>query len=80
MIGISACLGGVCCRYDGRMQKINLIKELIAANEAVLVCPEVMGGLPIPRVPAEIVGGKEKPKSSTRIKKMSLKALNMGRE
>ncbi|MCJ0544161.1 DUF523 domain-containing protein [Enterococcus cecorum] len=57
MIGISACLGGVCCRYDGRMQKINLIKELIAANEAVLVCPEVMGGLPIPRVPAEIVGG-----------------------
>ncbi|MCJ0587355.1 DUF523 domain-containing protein [Enterococcus cecorum] len=32
-------------------------QELIAANEAVLVCPEVMGGLPIPRVPAEIVGG-----------------------
>lgn len=57
MIGISACLGGVCCRYDGKMQQLNLFNEYLAAKQAVLICPEVMGNLPIPRIPAEIVGG-----------------------
>lgn len=57
MIGISACLGGICCRYDGKMQKVNLLEELLESEKAVLICPEVMGNLPIPRVPAEIIGG-----------------------
>ncbi|MGX7243286.1 DUF523 domain-containing protein [Enterococcus quebecensis] len=57
MIGISACLGGVCCRYDGQSKEINELKKLVSDGRAILVCPEVLGGLPIPRDPAEISGG-----------------------
>lgn len=57
MIGISACLGGVCCRYDGQAKEITALKKLVENGQAVLVCPEVLGGLPIPREPAEIRGG-----------------------
>lgn len=57
MIGISACLGGVFCRYDGGSNEIHALKKLVAANQAVMVCPEVLGGLPTPRTPAEIQGG-----------------------
>lgn len=57
MIGISACLGGVMCRYDGQHQAVAQLVELVQTDQAVMVCPEVLGGLPIPREPAEIVGG-----------------------
>lgn len=57
MIGISACLGGCPCRYDGGQKEVAVLKELVAQNQAVMVCPEVLGGLPIPRDPAEIQGG-----------------------
>lgn len=33
------------------------LMELVETGEAVMVCPEVIGGLPIPRDPAEIIGG-----------------------
>lgn len=57
MIGISACLTGKACRYDGQHKKIKEMAELSATNQAILICPEVEGGLSIPRNPAEIVGG-----------------------
>lgn len=57
MIGISACLGGALCRYDGKHQAVPQLIELVRAGQAMMVCPEVLGGLPIPREPAEIVGG-----------------------
>lgn len=57
MIGVSACLGGCPVRYDGRDQKVVAIAELVKKKEAITICPEVLGGLPIPRDPAEIVGG-----------------------
>ena len=57
MLGISACLAGVCCRYDGQANEIKALKQLVADQKAVIVCPEVLGGLPTPRTPAEIVGG-----------------------
>ncbi|MEO1770996.1 MULTISPECIES: DUF523 domain-containing protein [Enterococcus] len=57
MIGISACLAGVCCRYDGNHNQIDPLKQLVEQKKAVIVCPEVLGGLPTPRTPAEIVGG-----------------------
>lgn len=55
---ISACLLGEKVKYSG---KDNLNRALIALLEKyplelVPICPEVMGGLPIPRPPAEIVG------------------------
>lgn len=57
MIGVSACLGGELCRYDGSSKTIPQLAELIAQGQARAVCPEVLGGLPIPRDPAEIKGG-----------------------
>ncbi|MDA3973147.1 DUF523 domain-containing protein [Enterococcus thailandicus] len=57
MIGISACLGGVLCRYDGQSKAVSQLVALVEKHEAIMVCPEILGGLPIPRDPAEIVGG-----------------------
>ena len=49
---ISACLMGENVRYDG---KNNLIyHEKFKELDFVVCCPEVDGGLPVPRIPAEI--------------------------
>ncbi|MFV0558968.1 MAG: DUF523 domain-containing protein [Enterococcus sp.] len=57
MIGISGCLGGLFCRYDGQTQALLELQTLVQEQKALLICPEVLGGLPIPRNPAEIIGG-----------------------
>jgi uncharacterized protein YbbK (DUF523 family) len=54
---VSACLLGICTRYDGGCCPIPRLIQLAAQGLAVPVCPEVAGGLPVPRPPAEIVGG-----------------------
>ena len=56
MILMSKCLAGFPCRYDGKSKAVPLLKELYERGEAVLVCPEQLGGLPTPRIPAEIRG------------------------
>ena len=55
---ISACLMGVKCRYDGKTKPLPCLKQLMDAYTLVPVCPEVLGGLPTPRVPAERIGDK----------------------
>ncbi|PFK29535.1 hypothetical protein COI93_23290 [Bacillus cereus] len=57
MIVVSACLAGIACRYDGNDNLIAKIEELLQKEETILVCPEVLGGLPTPRPSAEIIGG-----------------------
>lgn len=54
---ISACLAGRACRFDGTGALDDTVSQLVAEGRAVLVCPEVDGGLGTPRPPAEIVGG-----------------------
>ena len=54
---VSACLAGIPCRYDGKAQRNEAVAALVEAGLAVPVCPECLGGLPTPRIPAEIVGG-----------------------
>ena len=39
MIGISACLGGLACRYDGQKKEVPELMELVETGEAVMVCP-----------------------------------------
>jgi uncharacterized protein YbbK (DUF523 family) len=56
MILVSACLVGVNCRYDGKASMDSELLDLFVRGEAIPVCPEVMGGLPTPRIPAERVG------------------------
>ncbi len=50
---ISACLLGVCCRYDGASKAHPLAAELAKRHTLVPVCPEQLGGLATPRPPAE---------------------------
>lgn len=53
---ISACLCGVNCKYNGLNNVNAKCLELFEKGEAILVCPEELGGLSTPRRPAEIVG------------------------
>lgn len=54
---ISACLLGKNVKYNGKNNKIDT-SEIAKYIELVPICPEVMGGLPIPRVPSEIKNDK----------------------
>lgn len=53
---VSACLMGHCVRYDGGHQKLlnQTLEEWQRQQRLVILCPEVAGGLPTPRAPAEI--------------------------
>ncbi len=57
MILVSACLCGHCCRYDGSSAVDTSLMELVNEGEAVPVCPELLGGLLVPRPQAEISCG-----------------------
>jgi len=54
---ISACLLGENVKYNGKNNKLNFtfLEELKKKYELIPFCPEVEGGLPIPRVPSEII-------------------------
>ncbi len=54
---VSACLLGVPSAYDGKARLQAELIALAAQGQVVPVCPEVAGGLGVPRPPAEIVGG-----------------------
>lgn len=54
---VSACLAGINCRHNGRNKIDGRIQKLVEEERAVAVCPEELGGLLIPRKPAEIIGG-----------------------
>lgn len=57
MILVSACLGGVNCRWNGENRLNKKIESLVKEKKAIPLCPEILGGLPTPRPPAEISGG-----------------------
>ncbi|HFD40016.1 MAG TPA: DUF523 domain-containing protein [Anaerolineae bacterium] len=59
LILVSACLLGVACRYDGQSCPEEGVRDLAAHGRLVPICPEVAGGLPTPRPPAEIEGAAE---------------------
>ena len=51
---VSACLLGTPCRYDGASKRNPALDRLTAQGHVLVpVCPEVLGGLPTPRPPAE---------------------------
>ncbi len=55
---ISACLLGVNCTYNGIGKSLDCIDELMEKHTLIPVCPEIFGGLPTPRTPAEILENK----------------------
>lgn len=56
---ISSCLCGVNCKYSGGNNLNEKCLDLLKEGKAILVCPEQLGGLPTPRLPAEIIGKAE---------------------
>ncbi len=57
---VSACLLGENCRYDGRTKRNERIIRIADNYNTIPVCPEVLGGLPVPREACEISNGAGK--------------------
>ena len=57
-IAVSACLLGHNCKYNGGNNRSQKVLNYIEGHEVIPVCPEVSGGLPIPRIPVELKDGK----------------------
>lgn len=54
---VSACLLGKNCKYNGRNNLNQGVLDFVEGHEVIGVCPEQLGGLSTPRLPAEIVDG-----------------------
>lgn len=54
---VSACLLGENCKYNGGNNRHERVLEFVKGHRVIPVCPEMLGGLPIPRQPAEILHG-----------------------
>lgn len=57
-IAVSSCLLGINCKYNGLSNYNEAIIKLQDEYELIPICPEVLGGLSTPRIPAERVGDK----------------------
>ena len=55
---VSACLLGHNCKYNGGNNRNQNVLDYIEGQEIIPVCPEVAGGLPTPRIPAERKGDR----------------------
>ena len=49
---------GADCRYDGRNNRIPQLDRLMEIHTCVPICPEQLGGLSTPRIPAEQRGDR----------------------
>ena len=55
---VSSCLCGEKTRYDGKIIINEKMKKLVDDNKALMVCPEILGGMSVPRLPCEIQNGR----------------------
>jgi uncharacterized protein YbbK (DUF523 family) len=78
---VSACLLGTKCRYDGKDNLVQAIKDLGSKYDLVPFCPEQESGLPTPREPSEIFHGMVKHKDGSDVTRFyndgAQKALNI---
>lgn len=79
-IAVSACLLGENCKYNGGNNYNKKLVDFVKDHEVIALCPEVLGGLPTPRLPAEIVNGLVKQENGKSVddefKKGAKKALD----
>lgn len=56
---VSSCLLGKPVRYNGthKLAENEVLARWLNEGRVVSVCPELAGGMPVPRPPAEIIGG-----------------------
>ncbi|MGN0702724.1 MAG: DUF523 domain-containing protein [Lentihominibacter sp.] len=66
-IMVSACLLGENVKYSGGNNRNEKVLEYIKGHEVVPVCPELLGGLPVPRAPGEIQDGTVRNEDGTSV-------------
>ena len=54
---VSACLIGQKIKYNGGDNYSKKLMKFLEGHEVIPVCPEVAGGLPVPRASCEMVNG-----------------------
>lgn len=83
-IMVSACLLGDNVKYNGRSNYNEELVSFLKDFEVIKVCPEVLGGLPIPRDCSEIIGDKvitiNKVDVTENYKQGAYKALQLAKE
>lgn len=55
---VSACLLGENCKYNGGNNYNQAVIDFVADKDVIPVCPEVAGGLSVPRNPVELSDGQ----------------------
>lgn len=55
---VSACLLGINCKYSGENNSDQNVIDLLKEEILIPVCPEQLGGMTTPRLPAEIISDK----------------------
>ena len=74
---VSACLMGKKCKYNGGHNFDPELSELLKGDDVTLICPEVEGGLPIPRHPVELIERKAKDKDGNDYTSFFLKGVDI---
>ena len=54
---VSACLMGANCKYNGGNNLDAAVVDFVKDKQVLLVCPEMLAGLGLPRIPIEIRDG-----------------------
>ena len=81
MILISACLLGINCQYNGENDlNQKLLEFLKDKGDFIVVCPEVLGGLSIPRDGSEIIDGDGQDVNTGKAKVKSIKGNDVTKE
>ncbi len=74
---VSACLVGISCRYDGKVKSHSACLQYLKGKKWLPVCPEQLGGLPTPRMAAELSGGDGKDVLSGKAKVITTEGLDV---
>ena len=77
---ISSCLLGNNVKYNGKNNYIDGIEALKEKYDLIIICPEVMGGLSIPRIPSEIINDNVFNKEGINVTKEFEKGANIALE
>jgi uncharacterized protein YbbK (DUF523 family) len=72
---VSACLLGENCKYNGGNNYDPNVVAFLEGKEVIPVCPEVMAGLGIPRIPIEIVNGELRDRNGKSVDEALRKAV-----
>lgn len=83
-IAVSACLLGENCKYNGGNNYNIKLVDFVKGHEVIALCPEVLGDLATPRLPAEIVNGLVRQKDGKSVddefKKGAKEALDIAKK